>query len=228
MHSQKSLFLVQPNAQACTLTAVARRAGYRIAIAPHWRSLPWQEHQDNSVLVLLSCRAAFPFDNGIPPQAAELLAQTPDVAEARVALYQAPKNSVNERVALMMGLQGIYYDHHSLERLLVGLSKMLAGELWFSSHVVGELCQQLIKEQGSIEVGPQSLEKVQALTNKEVRVLMMIHQGARNKEIARSLYISEHTVKSHISALYRKIDARSRIDLHEWASRHKRLLAEAS
>jgi len=50
------------------------------------------------------------------------------------------------------------------------------------------------------------------LTPRETEVLVLISDGLSNKEIARRLEISLHTVKFHIESLLRKLGARSRAE----------------
>lgn len=50
------------------------------------------------------------------------------------------------------------------------------------------------------------------LTAREGEVLQLLGQGLSNKQIARELHISEHTVKFHVSAVYSKLGAVSRAD----------------
>lgn len=59
----------------------------------------------------------------------------------------------------------------------------------------------------------QSPEEMQELTERERQVAELASKGMRNREIARQLYISEETVKSHIRSIFHKtnIDRRSRI-----------------
>lgn len=51
------------------------------------------------------------------------------------------------------------------------------------------------------------------LTNREKEVLMLAVQGYADRNIAQTLYISEHTVKSHIKSIYQKLDVHSRFEL---------------
>jgi DNA-binding NarL/FixJ family response regulator len=61
---------------------------------------------------------------------------------------------------------------------------------------------------GTLEVRPQQ----ETLTTRELEVLSLLSQGLPNKLIARSLGISEHTVKFHVSAIYTKLGAASRTE----------------
>ena len=53
---------------------------------------------------------------------------------------------------------------------------------------------------------------VESLTPRERDVLVLLADGAGNREIASHLDISEHTVKFHLSAIYGKLGASTRTD----------------
>jgi DNA-binding NarL/FixJ family response regulator len=51
---------------------------------------------------------------------------------------------------------------------------------------------------------------VAPLTNRETQILTYVAEGNSNKEIARILAISEQTIKNHVSAILRKLNANDR------------------
>ncbi|MFE1746885.1 response regulator transcription factor [Coleofasciculus sp. H7-2] len=53
---------------------------------------------------------------------------------------------------------------------------------------------------------------IQALTPREIEVLGMLALGMGNKNIAKHLTISEHTVKFHVSSIFQKLNASSRTE----------------
>lgn len=57
-----------------------------------------------------------------------------------------------------------------------------------------------------------SSSPVDVLTKKEVTVLNYIAQGFSNKVIAEKLSISQHTVASHMKAIYSKLDVHSKTE----------------
>lgn len=49
------------------------------------------------------------------------------------------------------------------------------------------------------------------LTNREKEVLKLLAKGYTNPEIAQKLYISTHTVKAHVAAILKKLNAKNRL-----------------
>ena len=53
-------------------------------------------------------------------------------------------------------------------------------------------------------------ETSQNLTDREIITLQYLAKGYENKEIADTIFVSTHTVKAHVSAILRKLNARNR------------------
>jgi DNA-binding NarL/FixJ family response regulator len=60
------------------------------------------------------------------------------------------------------------------------------------------------------------------LTRREIEVLKHLKQGGSNTKLADALFISEHTIKSHLYQIFKKIEVQSRSQAIAWA--HKYLL----
>ena len=69
-------------------------------------------------------------------------------------------------------------------------------------------------ERLGLDPGPDSGNRRTApvLTSREMGVLELLGQGATNREIAESLYISASTAGVHVSNILRKLDAKRRVD----------------
>jgi DNA-binding NarL/FixJ family response regulator len=58
-----------------------------------------------------------------------------------------------------------------------------------------------------------------SLTEKESQLLSRLDRGEPIREIAAALFVSEATIKSHLGSLYRKLDARNRVEAIDRAKR---------
>jgi len=67
---------------------------------------------------------------------------------------------------------------------------------------------------------------LQALSPREKEVLSLIAQGANNKEIAQKLYISERTVKAHVTSILSQLNLRDRTQAAILATQYRGLLID--
>jgi LuxR family transcriptional regulator of csgAB operon len=54
------------------------------------------------------------------------------------------------------------------------------------------------------------------LTNREMEIISLLSAGSSNQQIAEKLFVSEHTVKSHLYNIFRKINVHNRIQALNW------------
>ena len=59
-----------------------------------------------------------------------------------------------------------------------------------------------------------------ALTRREREILALVAEGYSNRELARMLWVTEQTVKFHLSNIYRKLDVANRTEASRWAHRN--------
>jgi two-component system, NarL family, response regulator DegU len=113
--------------------------------------------------------------------------------------------------ALQQGAHGYLPKTATYRELLRAIRALAAGELWaprtLLTRVVERLRQRVLARQGL----PPALR--QPLTTREHEVVQGVRQGLTNREIAMRLGISEKTVKTHLSSVFRKLYIRRRVDL---------------
>src|SRR5712691_73197 len=89
--------------------------------------------------------------------------------------------------------------------VLRGLSN---GEAALSGAVARRLLET-VRSTGGLETGvPDSIAEV--LSAREVEVLLLLDERLETDEVAKRLFISEHTVRSHVKSVLRKLDVSSR------------------
>ncbi|MFI3301099.1 MAG: response regulator transcription factor [Candidatus Gastranaerophilales bacterium] len=50
------------------------------------------------------------------------------------------------------------------------------------------------------------------LTERELIVLRKMSMGLSNKQIAKELFVTHHTIKAHVSGIYKKLDVTNRVE----------------
>jgi DNA-binding CsgD family transcriptional regulator/tetratricopeptide (TPR) repeat protein len=106
----------------------------------------------------------------------------------------------------------------ALARADVGTEEALRASLAalesLGAHAAASVVAHRLRRIGGRDVprGPRRSTRANAagLTNRELDVLRLVAEGLRNAEIADRLFVSPRTVDHHVSAILRKLDARSR------------------
>ncbi|WP_346796960.1 LuxR C-terminal-related transcriptional regulator [Halomonas sp. Bachu 37] len=107
-------------------------------------------------------------------------------------------------------LKGIFYRNESLEVICKGITGLLDGELWMSRDLMARLIMFYRKYQSN------AFRPACGLTNREMEIISLLSSGASNQQIAEKLFVSEHTVKSHLYNIFRKINVHNRIQALNW------------
>ena len=65
------------------------------------------------------------------------------------------------------------------------------------------------------------------LTRRELEILQLVAEGFSNSQLAKMLWVTEQTVKFHLSNIYRKLDVANRTEASRWAQLNGLLSAES-
>jgi DNA-binding NarL/FixJ family response regulator len=75
------------------------------------------------------------------------------------------------------------------------------------------LAPDTVQAQAQVEDEP-------GLTRRELEILRLVAEGHSNAQLARMLWVTEQTVKFHLSNIYRKLDVANRTEASRWAQLH--------
>ncbi|MHB8074807.1 response regulator [Desulfosporosinus fructosivorans] len=103
---------------------------------------------------------------------------------------------------LQIGVAGYLLKDVDSKTLIHSIRKVYAGEPILSPSVTGKLLNQLTH--------PIPVKNTCGLSEREMEILNYVVRGASNREIGVSLFISEKTVKNHLSSTYRKLAVEDR------------------
>jgi len=111
--------------------------------------------------------------------------------------------------ALDAGALGFIPKAHSSRQMLSALSAILEGEIYIPADIERQI-DNLESRRSSVDTG---------ITKRQHEVLELLAKGYSNKQIATSLFLTEHTVKAHIAALFSALQAGNRTECVQIASR---------
>ena len=124
--------------------------------------------------------------------------------------------------AVQKGARGILRKDASAEHVLKAIEKTHEGELWLDRGTLGRVFTEFRDPASARKPDPETLRQA-SLTARERRIIALVvqSQGASNKALAQSLFISEHTLRNHLSSVYQKLDVANRLELYVYATRHQ-------
>jgi DNA-binding NarL/FixJ family response regulator len=125
-----------------------------------------------------------------------------------VVVLTASGTEENLLAAIRAGAAGYLLKSEPPERIVEFLRGVARGEAALSGAIARRLLDQ-VREGGTRDAGvPDSIAA--ELSAREVEVLLLLDERLATDEIAQRLFISEHTVRSHVKSLLRKLGASSR------------------
>ncbi|MCF6203813.1 MAG: response regulator transcription factor [Methylococcaceae bacterium] len=125
-----------------------------------------------------------------------------------------PEN--NQINALIQGAAGYCEASESPKLMIQALEQILKGDIWIQRLLVPKVIGSLMKIKTSeveAKKNSSSSKLFESLSSREMDVAKMIQAGKNNKTIASSLYISERTVKAHLTSIFKKLNIPSRLHL---------------
>lgn len=126
--------------------------------------------------------------------------------------------------ALRAGAKGFLLKDAGSELLAQAIRATASGDALIAPNVTVRLLEAFA---GSRPAAP-PLQPVEPLTEREEQVLAKVSAGLSNGEIARELFITLSTVKTHVASLMTKLDARNRVEIAIWAHQTGRMRARTA
>lgn len=130
------------------------------------------------------------------------------------------KNAEKQKKYLLLGVNGLVSKEETADILISAIRQVSGGDVFFDRRLMSETIKQLVSERKLI---PENLYTYNcaALTDREREVLMLVCRGLKNKIIADQLFITETTVRHHLTSIFEKLKVNSRLELVVHAFREK-------
>jgi len=115
--------------------------------------------------------------------------------------------------ALQQGAIGYFLKGGSTVGLVKAIRAVAGGEAWVERNLIGKFLEGLARPNPGQSPGERTGNPRGVLTRREEEVTRLVAMGHSNKEIGDRLSISEKTVKTHLTSIFKKVNATHRVQL---------------
>lgn len=138
--------------------------------------------------------------------------------QMRVIILTGWHETSMHRRAIALGAHGLVLKDQAFEVLFKAIERVHAGEMWIERNLMAEVIADMntARHQPDPEVA-----KIATLSPREREVIEFLARGLKNKQIAAQLFISETTVRHHLTSIFQKLEVTDRVELVIYAFRHK-------
>ena len=144
-----------------------------------------------------------------------ILKNNPDT---KIVFLTAHEDDEHIFAAIRVGAKGYLLKNIPAQALLAALRGLERGEAALNRTITSRILEKFSQSTYRQEIPAEILS---SLTEREHQIFIHILDGASNQQIATSLFISEQTVKNHVSHILAKLNLKNRTELIRWASQYQ-------
>ena len=138
---------------------------------------------------------------------------------ARVIILTGVRDPAIHRRAVQLGAMGLVLKDKATEILIKAIEKVHSGEVWLDRSLTASVLSEMSREDESRRTDPDA-RRISSLTDRELEITGLVCKGLKNKQIADQLFISEATVRNHLTSILSKLELTDRFELALYAYRH--------
>jgi len=157
----------------------------------------------------------FHLPDGTGLEATQLIISS--LPQCKIVFITVSEEDDNLFRALRSGASGYILKNVPIDQLLKSLDRLERGEIAMSSDMTTRVIKEFARSQPQNSLKPSETTK---LSRREIEILCELARGSSNQEIARSLFISENTVKHHIHSILTKLELKDRHEAARYARDH--------
>ena len=138
--------------------------------------------------------------------------------QSRIILVTGTSNPLVIQQVIEEGVVGVIFKTQTAEQLLKAIEKVHAGEVWLERSMIANVLSRLSRNTKPAKNNSE-IDNINELSEREKQIVRLIGQGYKNKKIAAQLFISETTVRHHLTSVYNKLGVSDRLELLVYAHR---------
>jgi two-component system nitrate/nitrite response regulator NarL len=114
--------------------------------------------------------------------------------------------------AVSLGARGLVLKERGAEELREAILNVFAGEVWLDRKLTADMITRIVQPKKA-ELEDREFANIAQLTERERSITTLVGEGLKNKGIAKRLFVSESTVRHHLTSIFKKLDISSRFEL---------------
>ena len=200
------------------------RAGLRLLIERHpgivvvgeantySDALAVARHEQPDIIIL----NAPPDNSNALDKLAELLST---LNQSRVVILTRGYDTGLYQRAAQLGVMGFVSKETEPEVLIKAIEKVHSGEAWIDRRTMARVLTEIARP-AKKDISHTGAAQIESLTKREREIITYVAQGLKNKVIADRLFISDITVRHHLTNIFNKLDVADRFELIIFAYKH--------
>src|SRR5262245_56624513 len=151
--------------------------------------------------------------------AVDFLDELLTTSEARAILLTGASTDDQIQRAIQAGATGLVDKEEAPEVLIRAIRKVHEGEAWLSRAVLTSALTKLRTTRDSNSQSDIETDKIASLTAREREIVTLIAKGLNRRKVSETSFVSESTVRNHLSSIFSKLGVSNQFELLFYAQR---------
>jgi len=144
-------------------------------------------------------------------------------AVCRVLVLTGEREQRSLDLAVLQGARGVMRRDARARQVVDAIERVHNGELCVDAQSIGRVFYELTAVKKQQPKADPEAAKQASLTSKEREIIHTVVEGsgASNKALAARLFVTEHTLRNHLTSIYQKLGVGNRLELYIYAMKHQ-------
>jgi two-component system nitrate/nitrite response regulator NarL len=137
-------------------------------------------------------------------------------AGSRIIALSDRTRAADHHVLVELGATGLVLKNERPEVLIKAIRKVHGGEVWLDRTITAQVLGRIARRRHTEDV---EAAKIATLTRREREIVTLVGEGLKNSAVAERLFVSEATVRNHLTSILAKLGLSDRFELAVYAFR---------
>jgi len=152
----------------------------------------------------------------------DVIPQLAPITKAKILILTGSRDKDAHDKCIIAGAKGVVQKENPAETILSAIEHVHEGQIWMDQSRIGNIIMQLCQKKTEEKQFDERSRIIDLLTNRERNIIVELtkRSGSTGGEIAKTLFISESTLRNHLSSIYAKLGLANKLELWEYAHKH--------